>query len=287
MSNYNIKYWLVFMAGSNSINDIKEMLDPIIDYFDGIVVTYHGDIKDLEYKYLDSVKKEGEIIIQPFCGRHYHSRNTYLWCGPIKNGDFCFTTDVLEHPNIEYVRNFKNIANSYLVKGINCVFFYSKPLFFQYHESMEYIGTPHESLKRNDGGAVYLDIANSAPEDSIRKNTRPLKRDKYHFIKHYCRYALYPWGSNHYMLGLDKTENPQQSFVSRETNRLKFIELLKELDIKRDVDSIIQYMKNGNMDNRFINFINIDKNFNDLYRYYVLNDTTIIDNHDWSSLVRI
>lgn len=282
------KPWLVFMAGPNSLVDIKDMYEPIKDYVRGICATYHGTITDTEAVYLEANKGEGRIVYVPFVGRHDHSRNCYLYNGVIEQGDWCLQTDVLEWPSPQFLIGLPFFLNHWEKQGANAIFYYGKPFLFKFHESMRYSGTPHERLDRGDGQMRAVEISDAYPNEAdVRLNVRPRKRPPNSFILHYARYSLYPWGSNHYALGLENNPRVKELFMERELGRLKFLELLRELGLPRNVDTLIRYMKKGEMDERFIRHIESDKNWSDVYRYYVLGDETVRDDHVWENLVKI
>jgi len=283
-----MKIWFTCIAGSNSLNDLKEMWEPIKGCFEGIVCTYHGESTDLEAQYLEQNKGKGKILYLPYVGRHDHSRNTALWCGPIQQDDWVVTTDILEHLNSEFAIGLPFFLKNWEGKGANAVFYYGKPLAYKYHESMRYAGTPHEALQRQDGQLRGVEISDSYPNEAdVRLNVRPQKRPPEHFIKHYAKYSLLPWGANHYMLGLENNPKARELFMERELGRLKFIEILRELNIGRDVDSVIEYLRGGDIDQRVIRHIENDKPWNDVYRYYILGRFDFKDDHDWTNLVKI
>jgi len=282
---------MTLMAGKGSLEDIRELWEPIKVYFDGLVCTYHGDREDEDAKYLEGTKGEGRIIYLPYSGRHDHSRNTYLWCGPIEQGDWCCQADTLERPSPTFlslaIGPSRHMLTDRYERYPNIYYFHSKPFLFRYHESMRYQGTPHEMLVREDGGGRGFELRDTYPNEAdVRENVRPLKRDRWEFVKHYGRYSLLPWGSNHYILPLSGKPNAEEIFRKRESARVAFIDLLRELNVKRDVDSIIEYMK-GKMDPRFVAHVETDKVWNDVYRKYVLGREDFVDNHDWSNLVKV
>lgn len=282
------KPWLVFMAGPNSLQDIHEMYEPIKTFVRGICATYHGDVKDSEAQYLETNKGDGRIVYIPFVGRHDHSRNCYLYSGKIEQGDWCLQTDVLEWPSPIFLFHLSSFLDKWTKQGVNAIYYYGKPFLFQYHESMRYSGTPHERLDRLDGQMRVVEVSGLYPnEEDVRLNVRPRKRNKTEWISHYARYSLYPWGSNHYALGLENNPRAQELFAERETARVRFLDLLRELGLPRNVDVLIEYMKKGEMDERFIRHVESDKNWSDVYRFYVLGDETVRDDHSWENLVKI
>lgn len=280
------------MAGPNSLEDLKELVEPIKEYFDGIVAVYHGRDFDDEATYLEANKGEGEIIYTKFVRRHDWSRNHYLYCGPMKNGDFCLQVDVLERINPDFAKQARSFAQYFKSCGVNLVFYYNKPFIFEYHESLQYMGNPHEGLRRNDGTSAAIELSTQFPEEqAIRYNIRPTKRpDPYHFVDHYVKYFLYPWGSNHCLLGIEKNGNPQELFPKRDARRIKFKNRLAELGIEDSVSALKTYItdkKPDEWDAEIRTIFNEEKILNDFYRYHILGDRQFKDNHDWKDIVKI
>jgi len=293
MEIINKKFWLVFMAGPGSLEDLKELVEPIKQYFDGIVAVYHGRDFDDEAEYLESVKGAGQIIYLPFCRRHDFSRNHYLYCGPIKEGDWCLQIDVLERLNPEFAKDARAHADFFQQQGANIIFYYNKPFLFEFHESLQYFGNPHEGLKRLDGKGAGVELSQIFPiENNVRFNVRPIKRpDPYHFVDHYVKYYLYPWGANHCLLGIEnRGQNISENFQKRDAQRLDFKRCLREAGISNTVQALKEYIlktKPDDMDPNIRRHFNTEKILNDFYRFHVVGDRQFKDNHDWKDLVKI
>lgn len=276
------------MTGPGSLADFIEMWEPIKGFFHGLIVVYHGDKQDPEALYLEANKGNGRVIYFPFSGRYDFSRNAYLYCGPQQTGDWCIVSDVLEHVNPQFAMGLPFFLGNWERQNVNMLYFYGKVLAFRHHESLYYQGFPHEALQRQDGqgrGAEIKDLFQN--EADVRENVRPKKRDRFHFVGHYLTYALLPWGSNHYFLGLEGKPNARELFMEREYGRLKFIDLLRELGIPRTKEGVIEYMKRSEWDQRFRAHVAKDKICNDAYRYFVLGRTDFADNHDWNNVISV
>lgn len=274
------------MAGPNSLENLKELLDPIYNFFDGLIITLHDSIGSPEEQYLESIKGKGKIIHLPYSRRHNFSRNAYLYCGPLKNGDWVVQCDDLERINPIFLTTYiKNLISS----SYNCFYYYGKVFVYQYHESLEFIGSPHEGLRRNDGRMIASDIKSVFPiENDVRYNVRPFKRsDPYHWVGHYFKYYLFPWGSNQCLLGAEHRGDPGQVFAQREVIRNNFIDYLVSLGVEPTPDGVKDYWTKSPIDDRMRQFINSEKILNDAYRYFILKDLSVRDEHDWVTLKNI
>ncbi len=284
-----MKLFFCAMVGPGSLENLKELLEPIKQHFDGISIVLHDARGSEEEKYLESIKGEGSVIHLPFSRRHAFSRNHYLWCGGIPEGSWIVQCDHLERINLSFAANLRNMIVGFEAQGINTCFYYNKAFVYQQHESLEFIGSPHEGLHRRSGDMRPIELSHYMPiETEVRYSVRNIKRpDKWHFVKHYLKYALYPWGSNHYMLGIDGKPGYVTLFQERESQRMSFIQCLKNLGIKIDAGSVLEYMKSGQMHESFKYYVRRDKILNDAYRLYVLGLEDFTDNHDWTNLVDV
>jgi len=285
------KIYFCGMSGPGSLENLKELIEPISEFIHGVIWTLHDSVGSEEEKYLESVKGDGKVIHYYYSGRHDVSRNQYLWCGPLKNGDYILTCDDLERINKDFAASLPSMIKTLKEEGINCLYFYGKPLFFEYHESMIYSGSPHEGLMRRDGKMSAIEYANLQPDESkVRLNVRPLKRkDPFHWVPHYARYMLMPWGSNHSLLGLEHRGNIQELFPKRDAKRLAFLEEIDRRGFERTLDGL-EKMFSGELDQKLKQFINEEKVWNDFYRYKILGDKTVIDGHTqevWNQIIKI
>lgn len=282
-----MKTFLTLIAGEGSAADLSEIWEPIKEYFDGICATCFAEMGSEEALYMEENKGAGHIIYLPYVGLHDIARNAALHCGKIEDDDIVVVTDVLERPSPTFCRDVSNL----LAGQINTLFFFGKILAFRYHESLSYVGTPHELFNRFDGKMRFIDLAqgwgeNKVNEALIRANVRPQKRPSNHWINHYGRYYIsMPYGSNHCLLGNEHRGDPMTLYREREKTRIALREYLRGLGVPLTVEGFIRYMKQNPRDPNLIRFCNAEKITNDLYRVNVLGDTTVNDNHHWRDMV--
>lgn len=280
------RLFLTLVCGPGSYEDLVELYEPIKEHFTGLCCVCHAAPDSMESKYLELSKGAGRITYLPYTGRHDLSRICAVHCGVIENDDLVCQFDCLERLSPLFAASIRELVGN--LGQVDAFYYYGKILLYRYHESITFIGSPHEGWTRRDKNPVSIELNKAYPDESqIRLNVRPVKRPVDHFIRHYASYALLPWGSNHYRLGLDGKLNAGELFDQREAARVGFIDLLRELSIKRNVDAVIEYMKHGKMDPRFATHLERDKIWNDVYRRYVLGRLDFADDHDWSNVVKI
>lgn len=283
------RLFLIGMAGPNSLEDLKELIEPIKQYFDGLVWVLHDAVGSEEEKYLESVKGAGKIIPFTYCNRQDLSRNVCLYASNMKHGDWCVQVDVLERISPSFLENIRNVIEQADQADVKLMYYYNKPFVFEYHESLVYRGNPHIGLFRQDGFGKGVELSSSFPtENEVRYNVRPIKRpDPYHFVNHYCGYYLYPWGSNHCLLGIEKNGDPNILFPIRAARQQQFRNELMRLDIPLTVDSVIHTAKNLSNYPTLKRYFQLEKVLNDTFRYHVLGDREFKDNHDFKDMVEI
>jgi hypothetical protein len=283
-----MKVWLTTMCQSGDVENLKELFEPILEYFHGIIVVVHDSTPDdPAVRYLESIKGEGEIIHRKFIYRHNVSMNETLFCGKIQEGDLVMWTDALERPGKRFCSVLNTEVNTFMLDGnFDMLAFYGKPFVFRYNEAMQYVGSPHWGLHGWTNGFELNRIYNN--ERDVRLNIRPIKRpDPRHFVKHYAHYYVaYPAGSNSALLGLEKNGDPKELFPIVETRRLEFRKELRSRGLPLNVDSVIELF-NDELDDVIKGYINNVKELNDLYREYVLKDSNFPDDHDFKNVIKV
>ncbi len=279
-----MRLYLVFMAGPNSLINLRELIEPVRAAFDGIVCVLHDSRGSEEDAYLTSVG--AHVIHLPYTKRHDFSRQHYLYCGPIQNGDWCVQLDDKERLGSPLASNLRVFVKSLKDQGLNAAWYYGKPLLFEYHESLQYSGSPHEGLRRNDGQMNGIELSNQYPTESdIRYSVRASQRqDPYHWVGHYWRYYTFPWGSNQTLLGAEHRGDPMRVYQVREAIRAQLRTEIESRGVRWDDQAILEYWRANPLDDKMRALINLDKIPQDAYRHFILNDLTVRDEHDWVSL---
>lgn len=281
------KIWFAGISGPGSLENLKELLEPIKQYFEGIVWVLHDSVGHAEDTYLQNIN--ADVIHYHYNQRHNESRNQYLWNGPIQQDDWVCTCDDLERVVPAFAKDLHNLIDLLEAARVTTVYYYGKVLLFKYHESCRFDGTPHESFRRQDGSGVSLELsANFPDEKDIRVNMRPVKRtDPFHWVDHYCRYMLFPWGSNHSLLGLEnRSTNVTQAFQIRESKRLGFIAEIRKRGYTVDLNGL-RAMLSVPLDATMKKFLNEEKVWQDFYRYHILDDKKVQDEHSWTSMIKL
>jgi hypothetical protein len=288
------KLYLCGMTSAGNEKNLRDMIEPILEYFDGLVWTFHNPIEifagnlgyelDFGYEYLQKNKKEGKIVTANWCQRHGYSMTHYLWQGSMKEGDFFVQLDSSERLSPKFCAELRDLCKDMEEKNIGMIANKGKGLIFRYNELLEFRGSPHWAVINVLGSVAQVEL-----EDDEFWNVRDENRDKFHFVIHYLKYYLYPAGSNHCLLGLEKNGDPVKLFPPREEKRLRFRKYLDKYEIKQEPQAIIDHFleqKEKPLE-ELIQFINSEKILNDVWRYYVLKDENFKDDHNFEDMVKI
>lgn len=271
MRDYRLFLCGITSAGNEA--NLRAMIDPISEHLSGLQFCFHYPT-DAGADYLESQKGDGRIVYSYWHQRHGVSMSQFLWQGTMEAGDFFLVLDSMERlsPQFCYQRLPGLIA---LMKEANVAMIanYGKGLLFRYNEQLEFRGSPHWYAQFLDGSAINMEF-----DKSEFWNVRGEQRNEYQWVAHYCRYYLYPEGSNHCLLGLEKQGDPQKLFPIREARRVAFRRLMRTRGYPITEDGI-KDMLSQPLDEEVKGYLNAEKILSDWYRYHILGDKTVVHSH--------
>lgn len=283
LNNKGNKLWLVGMFSAGKLKGLKEVVDPIINNFNGVVATFHLPTDETS-SYLESIKGEGEIIYTKYVYRNDLSRNLYLWQGPIKNGDWFINIDNDEELKPLFFEKLNSFYEFLISNNIDGILLHGKRFMFRYNDFMEHKGNPHEGLFGANRVIELTKIPEFSNSEEYFVNLRPIRRDKFVFIDAYLRYYLSCPNSNQCLLG---TENNIPLFQQREQMRREFrLYVQQELNIDTTVEAFKQYIDSHGWNDKLTHFCNNEKIINDWRRYHYLNDRNFNDDHDRNNMIK-
>lgn len=275
------KLFLCGITSDGQEENLRAMIEPIKKYFNGIVFTFHGP-KDGGAEYLESVKGEGDVIYAKWCQRHGYSMTHFLNQGPMEEGDKFIVLDSTERISSEFCdKMLPEFIKEMDKSNIAMVANYGKGFLFRYNERLQFSGSPHWFAEHLDGQMINVEL----PKDCFW-NVRGEQRDEWQFLEHYLRYFLYPAGSNHMLLGLEKNGDPKVLFPILENQRIEFRKILKKRCYPLTVEGVKKLMIDG-LDEETKFYVRTEKILNDFYRYHVLGLRDFKDDHDFKNLVPI
>lgn len=276
------KTWLCGITNEGNEQNLKELIDPIKDYFDGLVWTFHYP-KDDGAEYLESVKGDGKIIYTDWLGRYDFPRNHYLFSNVIREGDWFFNIDSEERLSPEFMQNWSSHKEIFENNGIDGLYYEGKFMAFKLNEWMYWKNSIHEMLS---GCNRAIDLHGHEVFDStpIRVNLRSEKRGEFDFVKQALRYYLTK-GSIHVQLACE--DNPDL-IKKRHLARIEFRNhlMLNNIDVN-NVDEVIDFICSDDLDEVTKKIINFEKYVNDVYRYYKLELKDFKQDFDFNNLITV
>ncbi len=274
------------MCGPGNGDNIREMVEPISPYLDGVIwVLNDCPTEDAGATYLRTLQGmkggfgHGAIIYRRWSGRHWVPMNDTLYSGVIEEGDYVLWADVLEHPKESLVSRIKTeIGPMMEAADLDVISYYGKPFLLRYRETMEYRGSPHWYLVGSNGRGIEWSTIEK-DETKVRFNTRPLKRsDPLGWVLHYAKYWLYPAGSNHALLGLEKQGDPNQLFPIREARRLEFRREMRQRGFPLTMEGL-KTMLTGPLDDVLKRHLREEKTLSDVYHLWAGRGQLLKDTH--------
>ena len=278
------RLFLTCMSGPGQIENMTEMIEPILDHINGIIWVLNDCPKDDPgARYLDTVKGAGRIIHRSFTPRYWHLMNETLFTGLTEEGDLLVWTDPLERPAAEFLKRVKTEIAPFMDETeTTCIYYYGKPFLFRYFETLQYQQSPHWTLTGYPGRAIEWSQI-EPNERKVRLNVRPEKRkDRFHWVGHYSRYYIeFPAGSNTVALGLDHFPPGDRNaqFAERETRRLEFRRLMKKRGFPLNNDGLKALLSQP-LGTEIRGFLSAEKILSDFYHYTILGDDTVADSHN-------
>ena len=276
-----MKLWLIGITTEGHKEDLKELIEPIKEYFDGLIWTFHYP-KDEGADYLESVKGGGEIIYTKWCNRLDFSRNHSLYQGPMEIGDWFVTLDTLERLSPTFAKNLKPLTKQFEQQGIDGSYIFNKRFMFRMREHTAFVNNPHEGICGTNATMEFT--RTDFWKEDFLKNVRSEKRqDEFYFVNHNFKYYLFP-NTNHLLLGF---EDDKELINQRYRIRAEFMEEVRGLGFyPHSVESVENCLK-GELTEKLKKCINAEKFLNDWYRYEVLGLKDVVDKHDFSFIKEI
>lgn len=205
------------MTSSGNEDNLRAMIEPVAPLFDGVIATFHYPT-DAGASYLESRAGAGQIIYANWCQRHGYSMTHLLWQGPMRDGDHFVYLDSMERVSRTFCEGrLRDLVIMMCETDTAMVANFGKGFLFRFNEQLRFEGSPHWYATNLDGRAINIEL-----DKGSFWNVRDQHRAPLQWVEHYAKYWLYPAGSNHALLGLEKQGDPNVLFPQREARRLAF-----------------------------------------------------------------
>lgn len=280
------KIWLCGLASEKTdLESIKELIEPIHEFFDGLVWTYHGEDSAI-LTYLESRKGEGHIERCKWYGRYDFARNHYLFCGKIQEYDWFLNIDDCERLSVEFCRDeLKPLIVGLAQQGVDGVYLHNKIFMFCFNEWMKFKNSVHETIEGCSKAIELTSVEKFQNSERYFQNARSSVREPYEFVDKYLRYYL-TLGSIHCLLGCEKNIPLYQERMKK---RHEFRFICRSMGIPLTVEGIYDYMKaeQGCYPENLKEIFNFEKILNDFYRYHICGLRDFKDDHNRKNMVAV
>jgi len=272
------KLWICGICQNNS-KDLGEILDPLesllYDNQDhlGTIWVDGGSIDTTHF----TLKSYGaDVLERKWTNDHDFQMNTYMRAGLIKHGDWVLQLDTSERVHPAFIDKLLNgMLSNFEQQGINTVYQRSKPILFKYHDDQIYSGSPHWGIVGQRRHAVDISKFDGFEED--KNYLWSLRDDINKWITNGIKYYLLYGRSNHMYLIYSPSNypnGPATLIQEHEAKRHDFrnwcrstLSLSLGNDGLGDMETFDAYLKAGNFDAEFIQFLNYEKIIANYYRY--------------------
>lgn len=266
------KLWLGGMIRGNR-EILEKTVLPVINYFDGAIFVVDQRAKQEDIDWLNSIKKDGEIIVKKWVNDHAHTMNETLFTDKMKFGDYFAIIDETDLINHEFAKDLKKNIECFHSEHIG-VLWIDHPLLVRYHSGVRFAGSPHWTCINILGKQINLTTVPGYKKESYITNTRDTLKSG--FLSPIKYTFTYPPFSNHFQLLY--AQFGQEIYAKHEGMRINFqLSCQQELGLELTVDALKEYMVNnvGKYPDWFDDYIEIEVNIKDAFRLFVLNQEWI------------
>lgn len=149
------KLWLLTATQSRE-KDISLMVKNIYPIFEGIVAVLNLPSHDNTLQILEQNKRNGHIILRDFVPNHSHFMNETLFCGYIREGEFCLWLDSPESCTNEFISILPDLIKDFKKNNIGALYWNERPYIFRYNDYLEFFGAYHWGLSGIQGNIITL-----------------------------------------------------------------------------------------------------------------------------------
>lgn len=170
------RLFLTSMSGPGQIENMTEMIEPILDHIDGIIWVLNDCPKDDPgARYLETVKGAGEIIYREKTPRKFHSLNEILCSRMANEGDFLIFCEPNERPAIPFLKRVQSeIGPMMLESETSAIFYKMVPYLIRLDARQQFV----QSLPEPESYALMcgraIDWANIQPDErEVKTRAKP------------------------------------------------------------------------------------------------------------------
>lgn len=266
----NQKLWIAGMFRGR-----REMLEktvaPVMEYFNGLIAVIDSNAKPEDVEWLNSIKKDGEIIVKKWVNDHSHTMNELLFTGKMEFPDYLLYLDETDKPNPVFVKRLREDIKYWHKNNVGAVWL-DHPLVLRYNDGLRFTNSPHWTATNFLGKVVHLPSTSGYRKESYIFNLRDEDKLRSAFLSPAKYWFEYPACSN--QTELLYRQFSDDIWKKHEELRINFRLYCKhDLGIELKLDSLINYLKEniGKYPPFFEQVLETEVNLKDMFRLFVLN----------------
>lgn len=276
------KLWLCGMVRGNK-ERLQKSISKIADKFDGLIFVVDSRADQESLDWLNSIKKEGEIIVKKWVNDHAHSSNEVLLCGKMSYPDYFIWIDETDELNEDFVNDLRESVYYWQKNDVGMIYV-DHPFVVRFHDGLRFSGSPHWGIVNTLGKVINYSNINGYKKECFLFNNRSVLQSA--FLNPAKYWFVYPNFSNHTQLHY--AQFGQNIYEYHESVRINYRFHCKyELGLELTLDSLIEYLqKNINNYSKFTEeMLENEISMKDLFRLKVLNQSVnelIANRFNWS-----
>lgn len=263
------KLWLIgIFRGNREI--LEKTILPVIDFFDGLIAVVDSKASQDSIDWLNSIKKDGEIIVKKWVNDHSHTMNETLFTGKIKFPDYCVIIDETDLVNKGFAKELRESVKYWNKNDIGCIWI-DHPFVFRYHDGFRFSNSPHWGITHSLGSNINLATMKDYKKESYVFNLRDDDKLRSAFLSPIKYWFCYPNGSNQTQLLYQQFGD--DIWQKHEHLRIKFrLSCQLELGLEPTIESLTKYLQEnvGKYPDWFEQTLESEVNLIDAFRLFVL-----------------
>ena len=169
------------MSGPGQIENMTEMIEPILDHIDGIIWVLNDCPKDDPgARYLETVRGAGEVIHRLKTARKFHSLNEILCSRMANEGDLLIMCNPDERPVTSFLKRVKSEIGPMMAESETSALLYKKAPYLIRLDSHQQFVQPLpqlESVALMIGSGRAIDWADIQPDDrEVKTGSRSISK---------------------------------------------------------------------------------------------------------------
>lgn len=251
---------------------LEETVLPAMDYFDGLIAVIDDSASLETIQWLDSIKKDGQIIVKKWVNDHAHTMNEFLLSGVMEYPDYFVIIDETDKLNKVFLNLLRENIYYWDNNNVGAIWL-DHPFILRYHSGLRVVKSPHWTITNIIGQIVNLTTIDGYNKKCYLENLRDKDVLRSAFLSPIKYWFCYPPFSNHTELLYRQFSDEIWHYHERLRINFQFY-CKNELQIPLTMDGLKDYLINnvGKYPDYFEQIIEAEVNLKDAFRLFVLKE---------------